>query len=315
MGRLITTPPIIDISPLQVDPHSPRSAGAVAAMHAACLDTGFFVIINHGLDAEITSLFDAARGFFALPAESKERTPRVDRYGYVPHRDTAIDQSRASDNVEYLDLGLGDEVKLPALAGFESAVRAYQPAAIVVAATILSALATALDAPPAYFASRMTNPQCRLRLLHYPEVEPDAGGSLPVPNRPHTDYGLITLLATDGVPGLEVKAIGAGWTPITAPNGSLIVNLGDMLARWTNDLYRSTPHRVVGPATGDRVSIPFFINPSPLTVVDCLPSCVGDEDRPRYEPTTAAEFLASRIDSTTEPYIDPDEGPSRRRIS
>jgi isopenicillin N synthase-like dioxygenase len=312
MGRLIATPPIIDISPLQLHPHSPAATTAAAAMHTACLDTGFFVIVKHGLDAEITSLFDAARAFFSGSQESKERTPRADRYGYIPYRATAIDQSRASDNTESLDLGLGDEVELPAVAGFESAVRSYQPAAIAVAATILRALATALDTPPDYFAARMTSPQCRLRLLHYPEVEPGHDGSLPVPNTPHTDYGLITLLATDGVPGLEVKPIDSDWTPVTAPPGSLVVNLGDMLARWTNDIYRSTPHRVVGPAFGDRVSIPFFINPNPDTIIDCLPSCVSGEHRPRYESVTAAEFLASRIDGTTEPYIDPDDGPTRR---
>ncbi|NIR41318.1 MAG: hypothetical protein GWN79_25930 [Actinobacteria bacterium] len=109
-----------------------------------------------------------------------------------------------------------------------------------------------------------------------------------------------------------MKPKAADWTPVVAPAGGLVVNLGDMLARWTNDLYRSTPHRVVGPAAGDRISIPFFVNPDPATVVDCIPSCVTPARPCRYPPVTAGEFLAARIDGTDEPYVDPTEGPVRR---
>ena len=197
----------------------------------------------------------------------------------------------------------------------------------VAAAAVLEALAAALDVP-GFFSARMTEPQCRLRFLRYPHganpaaVRPtdapqkptDApqgegpqgtgpvGGPAPVLSSAHTDYGAITLLATDGEPGLEVLLDGV-WRPVVAPARSLIVQLGDMLARWTNDRYRSTPHRVVGTARRDRYSIPFFVNPDPATVVAGIPSCVT-EDRPcRYEPVTAGEFLMSRIDSDTEPYI------------
>ena len=312
MTSSLTTAPVIDISPLRTNPTGHEAAGCVATMHAACLETGFFVAVGHGLDNEITALFDGVRRFFELPQAEKERTPRVDRYGYIPHRPSAIDMSRASDNVEYLDLGLHAEVELPNVAGLEPAVRQYQQAAIAVAATVLGALAIALGAEPEFFAKTMKNPQCRLRFLHYPAVEPDARGSLPVPNRPHTDYGLITLLATDGVPGLEVKPIDSDWTPVEAPEGSLVINLGDMLARWSNDRYPSTPHRVVGPVARDRVSIPFFINPDPTTLVDCIPSCVTDGHPQRYSQITAGTFLAMRIDGIAEPYIDPLEGPTRR---
>ena len=112
---------------------------------------------------------------------------------------------------------------------------------------------------------------------------------------PHTDYGLITLLATDGVAGLEVRPRDGEWTMVEAPARSLIVNLGDMLARWTNDRYVSTPHRVSAPASSDRYSVPFFVNPDPATTVSCLPACVTAERPCRYEPVTAAEFLAQRI--------------------
>jgi isopenicillin N synthase-like dioxygenase len=311
------TPPVIDITPL-----SPAGGGTgsgpraehdcVDAIHAACVDIGFFIVVGHGLDERLRAVLAVSREFFALPQPEKERVPRIDRYGFVPHAGSAIDTGRASDSTEFMDVGLGDEFPLPALAGFTEAVRLYQSAALEVAQRILRALALALTADADFFASRMADPQCRLRLLHYPETSLGADGARPVLNTPHTDYGAITLLATDGVAGLEVKPVDGVWTPVRAPVGSLIVNLGDMLARWTNDRYRSTPHRVLGSPDRDRYSIPFFVNPDPATVVECIPGCVSPENPCRYEPVTAGDFLASRIDSRAEPYVDPREGPARR---
>ena len=123
----------------------------------------------------------------------------------------------------------------------------------------------------------------------------DLGGESRVLTEPHTDYGLITLLATDGVAGLEVQPVGGEWTMVEAPARSLIVNLGDMLARWTNDRYVSTPHRVSAPVASDRFSVPFFVNPDRETTVSCLPACVTAERPCRYEPVTASDFLAQRI--------------------
>ncbi len=235
---------------------------------------------------------------------------------------------RSSLAAEYLDMGLGDEVDLGAVEalgcdGFASAVRAYQDAALATAHAVLEALAATLGVA-GFFAARMSEPQCRLRFLHYPPAgraggdaapmsgTPDRGdargvvdtgsGAAPIYSTPHTDYGLITLLASDGVPGLEVLRDGA-WTPVAVPRGSVIVQLGDMLARWTNDRYRSTPHRVVASSGADRFSIPFFVNPDPSTVVSTISSCVTAQRPARYEPVTAGEFLTSRIDSPDEPYI------------
>lgn len=306
-------PPIIDLAPVLADPAGPdgdRGARTRDEIHAACTDTGFFVVVGHGLDRPVADLFTAARRFFSLPQTEKESVPRLDRYGFVPYRPEAIDTARASDRTEFLEVGLHDEVTLPDW--LDAVVRPYQRAALDVAGTLLRLLAVQLGAPAGFFADRMGDPQCRLRFLHYPPVSPDEDGELPVPTLPHTDYGALTLLATDGVPGLEVRPIDGPWTPVTAPAGSLVVNLGDMLARWTNDVYRSTVHRVVGPAEGDRISIPFFVNPDPATVVECLPTCVTPERPCAYEPVTAGEFLRMRIDGTGEPYADPtDVAPHR----
>lgn len=248
--------------------------------------------------------FIAAQAFFGQAQELKEQTPRIGRYGFVPCRDVAIDRDRQHGTSEYLELGLDGEVPWPELHGFETAVSHYQAAALGVAAQLLRAFASALRLDADFFADRMVDPQCRLRLLHYFESRHNDDGSLPVPTPAHTDYGAITLLATDGVPGLQVKPQGRDWQAIEAPAESLVVNLGDMLARWTNDEYRSTPHRVVGPVGQDRFSIPFFVNPDPVTTIECIPTCVTPNRPCNYEPVTAHEFLTMRIDGTVEPYIE-----------
>ena len=308
------------IAPTTVDisAGSGRGSGAAgdrrvaAEVEAACATEGLFLLAGHDIDAELSAAFDAARAFFGLPADIKDRVPRINRYGYVPDRVEARTPScaaymgRSSLTAEYLDMGLAGEVDLDAVEalgcdGFVAAVRGYQAAALGTAHAVLEALATTLGVP-SFFAARMSEPQCRLRFLHYPPADHLDDGSAPVFSTPHTDYGAITLLATDGVPGLEVL-LGGSWVPVSAPPGAVIVQLGDMLARWTNDHYRSTPHRVVGSSGTDRYSIPFFVNPDPSTVVSTIDSCITPERPERYEPVTAGEFLMARIDSPTEPYV------------
>ena len=307
------TPQVIDVSALSgIGSDGERRSAVTAEIESACTTDGLFLAAGHGIGRQLDAAFGVARAFFSLPPEVKDRVPRIDRYGYVPDRVEARDPAdaaylgRSSLAAEYIDMGLAGEVDLNAVetlgcAGFVTAVRAYQSAALATAHGVLDALATTLGVP-GFFASRMSEPQCRLRFLHYPATGQLDDGSAPVFSTPHTDYGTITLLAVDGLPGLEVLRCGA-WTPVSAAAGSVIVQLGDMLARWTNDRYRSTPHRVVGSSGADRFSIPFFVNPDPHTVVSTISSCITAERPERYEPVTAGEFLVSRIDSPTEPYV------------
>ena len=307
------SPRVIDVSVLSSNGAAGGRRSATAAeIESACTTAGLFLAAGHGIDGQLDAAFRAARTFFALPPDVKDQVPRIDRYGYVPDRIEARDPSsaaymgRSSLAAEYLDMGLADEVDLGSIealgcSGFVAAARGYQTAALGAARAVLEALAITLGVP-GFFAARMSQPQCRLRFLHYPPESRLDDGSTPVFSTPHTDYGAITLLATDGVPGLEVL-LDSSWVPVSAPPGGVIVQLGDMLARWTNDRFRSTPHRVVGSSGIDRFSIPFFVNPDPATVVSTIGSCVTAERPERYEPVTAGEFLISRIDSPAEPYI------------
>ena len=287
-------PPLIDIAELRVS--SVRRTDLVDAIDTACTEIGFFVVTGHGIEAQVDDVFRAARELFAMPEPTKEALAMVDRQGFVPARHAVVDRSLHSAPAEYYDVGTRGDGRWPLLTdlpSFRDVVTRYQQAALGVAADLLQALAVALDLRPAFFADRMRDPQCFLRMFHY--EPPAAGRQSTVLTDPHTDYGLITLLATDGVAGLEVRPRGGQWTMVEAPALSLIVNLGDMLARWTNDRYVSTPHRVSAPAASDRYSVPFFVNPDPATTVSCLPACVTTARPCRYEPVTASEFLAQRI--------------------
>ena len=288
-------PPVISISSLRSSESAPRNL--VAAIDAACTEIGFFVVTEHGVESQVDEVFDAARAFFALPQLAKEGVAMVDRQGFVPAHHHKVDQALRSAPAEYYDVGTRGNRRWPPasdLPAFQEVVTRYQQAALGVAADLLRALATALELAPNFFADRMGDPQCFLRMFHYEPGE-TADHAAAVLTDPHTDYGLITLLATDGVPGLEVRPLGGDWTMVEAPPRSLIVNLGDMLARWTNDRYVSTPHRVSAPPSRHRYSVPFFVNPDPATTVSCLPTCVTPARPCRYEPVTASEFLAQRI--------------------
>jgi len=282
--------PVIDIGPLRADPGSAAAAGVTAAIDEACSDSGFFVVTGHGVDDDVASIFGTARAFFGQPQAAKDRSAMIGNDGYLA-RGTA----RAGDK-EMFDVGLDSFDRWPDLVGFREGVMSYQDAVLGVAADVLAGLARALDIEPTFFAARMRRPQCYLRMIHYPALDPGSRGT--ATTGAHTDYGAITLLATDGVPGLQVRPRGRDWVPVEAPAGSFVVNLGDLLARWTNARYRSTPHRVVAVSDDARISVPFFVNPDPDTVVECIPSCVDDEHPCAFEPITASEFLQGRIDGT-----------------
>lgn len=282
---------MIDVAALRSAPDGAAAAETIGAMHAACVDTGFFVVTGHGLDDDVASIFARAGHFFGQPQADKDRAAMVGNDGYL-----ARGSARAGDK-EMFDIGLGPYDRWPDLRGFREGVMSYQQAVLGVAADVLAGLARALDIGPTFFAERMRAPECYLRMIHYPALDPGDRGS--ATTGAHTDYGAITLLATNGVPGLEVRPLGGDeWVPVEAPAGSFVVNLGDMLARWTNLRYRSTPHRVVAVSDESRLSVPFFVNPDPATVVECIASCVDDEHPCAFEPITAGDFLQGRIDGT-----------------
>jgi isopenicillin N synthase-like dioxygenase len=165
------------------------------------------------------------------------------------------------------------------------------------AQTLLRAMTLALDIDRDFFDSRFHEPISVLRMIHYPprhtasSADQQGAGA-------HTDYGCITLLYQDDAGGLQVRHRDGQWIDAPPIAGSFVVNIGDMLARWSNDRYTSTPHRVISPLGVDRYSMPFFAEPHPDTEISCLPNCSDAANPPKYPSVTSAEYLLSRFADT-----------------
>lgn len=300
--------PLIDISALASTDTGARRALA-AQIGAACREVGFFVITGHGVPRDlIDQTFAASARLFALPAEAK-RAMAIDKLGsnrgYVGLGVEALDEKTAADHKEAFNLVWTDgntrpENVWPALPGFREVVQRYFDAVLAVGRRLHSSFALDLGLPEDFFADKIDRPLATLRLLRYPtptrEVPSERIGA-----GTHTDYGNVTLLATDGVAGLQVRRRDGRWVDAPAVPGAFICNVGDCLMRWTNDIYVSTPHRVVRPAA-ERYSIALFVDPNPDALVSAIPSCVAASESPRYEPITANDYLQRRFASTYGPH-------------
>ena len=288
--------PLIDIGPLTHRDAAVRLAAAQAIGHA-CRETGFFAVTGHGVPAACTTgVFAAAHAVFALPAQDK-RALAIARHGhnrgYVGLGVEALDEATAPDLKEAYNLVWTDEATRPPniwppIDGWRVQAQAYFDAALAVGRRLHRAFALDLGLAEDFFDDKLDRPQATLRLLHYPAHF--AAGA-------HTDYGNVTLLATDGVAGLQVQRRGGGWTDVPALPGAFVCNIGDCLMRWSNDVYVSTPHRVLPPAR-ERYSVAFFLDPNPDALVSAIPGCVPAGEAPRHAPVTAGEYLRQRLAAT-----------------
>ena len=306
--------PLIDVSAL--DGGSPAAVEALAAqIGRACRDIGFFYVTNHSVPAGlIDRAFEASSDFFARDEVEKMRSvySASGNRGYVPMKGEALDPTRPADLKEAFNIGLElppDDPEIvegrmfraanrwPEMAGFRDTMLAYFDACHGLGRAIHRAFAIDIGLDEDFFEDKLDRPMAVLRLLHYP----------PAPERPdegqlgageHTDYGCVTLLATDGVGGLEVRNRAGEWLKAPHVPGAFVCNIGDCLMRWTNDIYVSTPHRVVSPSGQERFSIAFFLDPNPDAEIACLPNCASGERPARYAPIRGDEFLLSRLAPT-----------------
>eukprot|EP00879_Flechtneria_rotunda_P019606 GHRR01020600.1.p1 GENE.GHRR01020600.1~~GHRR01020600.1.p1 ORF type:complete len:269 (+),score=76.30 GHRR01020600.1:898-1704(+) len=183
---------------------------------------------------------------------------------------------------------------------FRATVTEYFDAVTAVGHKLLRLLALSLNLPAHFFEQYFTRPMLALRPLHYTaQVSAPSQGVFGA--GAHSDYGMLTILATDEVPGLQVH-LGGSWHEVQPIPGTFIINLGDMLERWTNGLFKSTLHRVVNTSGQERYSIPFFFEPNFDTEVECLPCCVSKERPAAYPPTTAGEYLLAKYAATHAGY-------------
>lgn len=307
--------PIIDIAPLYRDDESAWPTVA-EAIDRACRDWGFFYIVGHPIGAErIQALLDAARTFFALPDAEKLKidiTRSTHHRGYGAIATEQLDPGTPSDLKETFDMGfhmpadhpevlagkpLRGPNRHPELPGWETLLERHYADMQALATTLLRAMTLALGIEREFFDARFHEPISVLRMIHYPPrhtaASPEQQGA-----GAHTDYGCVTLLYQDDAGGLQVRDVRGQWIDAPPIAGSFVVNLGDMMARWSNDRYKSTPHRVISPLGVDRYSMPFFAEPHPDTLIECLPNCSSADNPPKYPPVTSADYLLSRFADT-----------------
>jgi isopenicillin N synthase-like dioxygenase len=309
------TIPVIDIPALD----DARDLRKIAReIGEACRDVGFFQVVGHGIPDELVrDVFTASAAFFGEAEADKRQvlySGASGNRGYIPLQAEALDPDRPSDLKEAFNIGLelpeNDPELLagamfrarnlwPDLPGFRETMLAYFDACHRLGIRLHRAFAKDLGIQSGFFDDKLDKPMAVLRLLHYPPA-PEKMEKGQMGAGEHTDYGCVTLLATDGVGGLQVRNRAGKWLDVPHLEDAFVCNIGDCLMRWTNDVYVSTPHRVVSPPGKERYSIAFFLDPNPDTEVACLPTCVFPDRPARYAPIRGDRFLLSRLAPTYE---------------
>ncbi len=308
--------PIFDPSAyLNGEPHAKRKLAL--ELRAAMENIGFYILVNHGIGISlIENTFKAAQQFHAQSYESKMALKGNEHnVGYMPlnssiSRASQIDPHKPKKpnlveaffvkrelhpkhpdvlaNKLYRSKNIWpSELLLP---GFRSSVIAYCHAMENLCQRMLPIYAIALNLPSNYFDESFAEATYSFRMSRYPPAE--FGDKNQFGISAHTDSSFLTMLPQGDLPGLEVKLPDQQWQLVNAPKGSIVVNSGDMMRRWTNHRFLSTPHRAINRNHGkDRYAIPFFFDANVDYPMACLPTCHSPDNPPRYEPVTYTEYM------------------------
>ena len=313
-----SAPPLIDISPfLAGTPDGRREVPR--QLFEACIDIGFFAITGHGVSPDIIDdMRDLAHEFFELPDAEKQKavhpvpdTPRGLRVLAGESLGRTAGTEAPADLKEFYHFGragwpdddyhTGEEGKryfIPNLwpdrpEGFAQAAEAYYDAMEELSFVMMRIAALALDLPEHFFGDKIDRHVTAMRINHYPaNLKPTEAGQIRA--GAHTDYGLFTLLMGEDAPGgLQVETRPGDRIDVATRPEILVINVGDLLMRWTNDLWVSNPHRVINPTVASehgRVSIAFFQQPNYDAIIECIPSCAGPENPARYAPVRSGDY-------------------------
>ncbi|WP_454887446.1 isopenicillin N synthase family dioxygenase [Sphingomonas oryzagri] len=270
---------------------------------------GFAIIADHGIPgALIERAWADTKALFDLPVDEKRRYQMPDiagARGYTPFGVEIAKGAAATDLKEFWQVGRegGSDEGLPnvwpdGLPGFRATFTALFAEFEGVGAALLSGIARHLGLAPDWFRPAIAGGNSTLRLLHYPPVSTDAPG---VRAGAHEDIDLVTLLLGAEEAGLQLRDRDGRWLAIRPPQGTLVVNVGDMLQRLTNHVLPSTTHRVVNPPAErrgvSRYSMPFFLHPRPDFLIETLRGCVSATNPDRYpEPITERAYLSRRLE-------------------
>lgn len=308
--------PVIDLAPLRQNTEVGlrRVAGAIRDAYS---QVGFAYLINHGIaQSLIDNLFEASRQFHALPREDKMKI-EVNAFhrGFIPINTSTVKTSsvanvtRPNQSESFMmmhdlpdddpDVLVGAPLAGPnqwpeRLPSFRPVVMAYNDAMVRLGRQLVRAISVALGGGTHDLDAYFERPTTFLRLLSYPEQPLRSPEDL-FGSAPHTDYGFITILIQDDAGGLQVRNVAGEWIDAPYRPGTFVMNSADILHRWSNGRFISTPHRVINRSGRTRYSCPFFFDPDMHATIAPLPSCVSDEAPSAYSPVVFGDYLMERL--------------------
>jgi len=304
--------PVVDLSQF-VDGNADQRASFVQEIGSAFHEIGFVGVKNHGISPQlIDDFYTSAKSFFALDVDTKRKYEiegLAGQRGYTSFGTEHAKQSKVADLKEFFQLGQYVDADHPLKDQYPDNVQVAEKPAFAqlgkelyqsfekAGAHLLRAIAIYLDLDENYFDEKIEDGNSILRAIHYPPIRQEPKSAIRAEQ--HEDINLITLLVGASAGGLQLLNMEDQWMPILPEDGEIVINVGDMLQRLTNNYLKSTTHRVVNPPKEEwhkpRLSIPFFLHPKSQMDLTCLADCVSEESPVAYEPITAGEYLDERL--------------------
>lgn len=306
------TIPVVDLNDFLLE-NSDKKKVFVQNLGKAFEEVGFVAVKNHGISSDLVDeLYKNVQEFFSLPLVEKEKyeIPKLaGQRGYTSFGKEHAKGSDAPDLKEFFQYGqtvpldhilkneYPDNVEVKQVETFNTtfykAYRAFEKSG----KALLQAIALYLNLPEHYFDDKVEEGNSIVRAIHYPPITHEPKSAIRAEQ--HEDINLITLLVGASAGGLEILNRNDEWVAVTSLPEQIVVNVGDMLQRLTNNKLKSTTHRVVNPPRDlwhtSRFSIPFFLHPKSAMSLSCLTQCIDDEHPKIYEDITAGDYLDERL--------------------
>jgi isopenicillin N synthase-like dioxygenase len=285
-----------------------------AQIRDACIDVGFFYIANHGVPQSLVdAVFGVAPRLFGLPLEEKMRWHVKNSshfLGYIAMRDENANPAAGKGDMHEAYDFVPEDVQLdddflagdfrrggnlwPEVPEFRDLATRYGVEMRLLARRMFAAFALALNLPEDYFSALAGAPMALIRLLHYP-TQPGPFSEETIGTGAHTDHECFTILCQDSIRALQVRNRRGEWIDAPPIRGTFVINVGDLMARWTNGIFASTYHRVSNLSGHARYSLPCFIGANADALIEALPSCVSSARPAKYPPVLAGEYVSNAI--------------------
>jgi len=306
------TIPVVDLSKF-VTGSDQDKADFIKSIGEAFHNVGFVGVVNHGISKDLVDgFYGSSKDFFSLPVDKKrsyEVKNMAGQRGYTSFGKEHAKQSQVADLKEFFQIGqyvdgdkanteeYPDNVSVTEVPTFNVHGKDLYKAFETTGGHLLRAIALYLGLDENYFTHKIEDGNSILRTIHYPPITEEPRTAIRAEQ--HEDINLITLLVGASAGGLQLLNNNDEWLDITPGEDEIVINVGDMLQRLTNNYLKSTTHRVVNPPKEEwhrpRLSIPFFLHPKSEMDLSCLDDCITDDRPLAYEPTTAGEYLNERL--------------------